>query len=124
MCSFPSASANSAWLSRNICENFSAWEVEEVPVLLLLHDAHQPETGELDVEVVRFLARLEAGRFEMIRADGPASHISEMPTACSSGRSATSSPSSNFTSPAIGTLSGPTTIAPTGVNEVTLLPWR
>ena len=93
----------------NCAANFSVLrEVEEVPVLLLLHDLHQPEAGQLDVEDVRLVPRREAGRLELERAQRRRSPTAATRRpAASSLRLTTSKPSRNATSPEIGTLSGP-----------------
>jgi hypothetical protein len=49
-------------------EFFSAGEVEEVPVFLFLDDFHKAKTGQLDVEYVGSLTRLETSGFQVIFA--------------------------------------------------------
>ena len=47
---------------------FGAREIEEIPVFLFLHDFHEAQAGQFDVEDVGALARLEAGGFQVIFA--------------------------------------------------------
>ena len=39
-------------------------KVKEIPILLLLHDLHQPESGQLDIQVIGLVARLEPRGFK------------------------------------------------------------
>jgi len=58
-----------------LCVTLHLGKIEQVPIFQLLHDFHEPKAGQLDVQIVRFFARLQPGGFQQETPDG--AHIPE-----------------------------------------------